>query len=144
MMRKSPTLVLERTVNASSDLVWRALTDIKLLKKWQPYFTEFSPQVGFETRFQMGPDENKQYKHICEVTEVIEGKRLTYSWRYENHPGDSYVTFELSPVDEGTKVTLLHHITEPFPSDNPDFASNNFTEGWTAILTKLIYFMEEK
>ena len=144
-MNKTPQpLVLERTVNAPTELVWKALTDIKTLQKWQPHFVTFKPEVGFETRFMLGADETKQYEHICEVTEVVEGKKLTYSWRYAGLPGDSYVTYELQPVGGKTKVVLTHRITEPFAADNPDFSSDNFTKGWTYMINNLKEFMENQ
>jgi len=135
-------LVLERVVDAPSDMVWKALTDLEALQKWQPYFTTFKAEVGFETKFELGTDESKPYLHVCEVTEVIKGRKLTYSWRYEGYAGDSYVTYELEPLGNKTKVILTHRITEPFPKENPDFAAGNFTKGWTDIINKLTNFME--
>jgi uncharacterized protein YndB with AHSA1/START domain len=144
MSRNAKPLVLERELQAPANLVWEALTDIRLLQKWQPYFTSFKPEVGFVTRFELGREGGRQYTHICEVTEVVEGKRLTYSWRYEGYEGDSYVTFELDARgSQQTKVTLTHTITEGFPASNPDFALRNFAEGWTNILTVLTHYTEQ-
>src|SRR6185437_11847940 len=114
-------LVLEREFNAPSDLVWKSLTDIKLLKQWLPFFPDFKPEVGFETRFKLGPSKDHQYTHICKVLEVVPYKKLTYTWYYEGYKGKSHVTFELFKENERTKVVLTHTITEPFPTDTPDF-----------------------
>lgn len=40
--------------------------------------------------------------HVCEVTEVISEKKLTYSWSYEGYEGISFLIFELSLVGSGT------------------------------------------
>lgn len=143
-MENNTPLVLQRTVNAPSSVVWRALTDITILRKWMPFFTDFAPQVGFVTQFMLGRVKDREYLHTCEVTEVVEGQKLTYSWRYEALPGDSYVTFELTPMGQKTHITLTHRITQPFPADNPDFAPQNFTEGWTLILDNLKKYIKEQ
>lgn len=144
-MNQTPKpIILEHLIDAPKELVWKALTTIDMLKKWLPFFNDFKPEVGFTTRFELGRGEGKKYVHICEVTEAEENKRLTYSWRYADQAGDSYVTFNLTPQGSKTMVTLTHTITEPFSTENPDFALRNFVEGWTAIINNLKQYMEEK
>lgn len=141
---KNKPLTIERTVHAPAELVWKALTNKELLQKWLPFFPDFRPEVGFETRFQLGRDESHHYTHVCRVLEVIPGKKLTYTWRYDGYAGDSHVTFELSDEGENTLVTLTHTIIEPFPANNPDFAKKNFAEGWTYTINGLKEFVEKK
>jgi uncharacterized protein YndB with AHSA1/START domain len=136
-------IIIERKLNASAERVWRALTDDQQLKQWLPFFAEFKPEVGFETRFTLGADPDRQYEHICQVTEVEEGKKLTYSWRFNGYQGDSYITYELVPDGSQTTVKLTHTITEPFPADNPDFDSRNFVEGWNYTADALKEFVEK-
>lgn len=147
------SLVIERVMDAPIDLVWKALTDSALLKQWLPFFPDFKAEVGFETRFKLGPDDH-QYEHICRVLEAIPEKKLTYTWYYEGYPGRSHVTFELfsegdpsshkaSKGQGTTKVVLTHTITEQFPQDNPDFAEENFKEGWTYTIDGLKEFVEK-
>ena len=138
---KDNVLVLEREVNAPSDLVWKALTDFTLLKQWMPFFPEFKAEVGFETRFPLGPDEDHQYGHIVKVFEVIPNKKLTYTWYYEGYSGKSHVTFDLIAQGEKTKVVLTHVITEEFPAE-PAFSKKNFAEGWTYTIDGLKKFVE--
>jgi uncharacterized protein YndB with AHSA1/START domain len=140
---KNNVLVLEREVDAPGDLVWRALTDFKLLKKWLPFFPEFEAKVGFETRFKLGRDEEHQYEHICKVLAVVPHKKLTYTWYYDGYPGRSHVSFDLIPQGEKTKVILTHTITENFPADNPDFDKKNFAEGWNYTIDGLKEFVEK-
>jgi uncharacterized protein YndB with AHSA1/START domain len=125
--------VIERTYNAPISKVWRALTDKNEMKKWYFDLEEFKPDVGFEFQFMGGTEENK-YLHKCKITEVITEKKLTYSWRYHGYEGISYVTFELFPEGNKTRVKLTHEGLESFPANNPDFAKKNFVEGWTAII----------
>lgn len=135
-------LVLTRTLKAPVASVWKALSDIATLKKWMPFFPDFKPEVGFEARFMLGAHPDRQYEHICHVTEVETEKKLTYSWRYEGIPGDAYVTFELVPDGEQTLLTLTYRVTEMFPLDNPDFDIKIGVYGWNHIADSLKEFVE--
>ncbi|MFK8843598.1 SRPBCC domain-containing protein, partial [Escherichia coli] len=72
--------------------------------------------------------------HLCEVTEVEPGRKLTYSWRYDGYEGISYVTFELFPQGEKTRLVLTHSGLETFPESNPDLARANFEAGWADFI----------
>jgi uncharacterized protein YndB with AHSA1/START domain len=129
----TPPFEIERMYNAPIQTVWRALTDKEEMKKWYFDLPEFKPEVGFEFRF-TGGTENNSYLHICTVTEVVEGRKLTHSWRYDGYEGNSFVTFELFDEGEKTRLKLTHAGLETFPQDKADFARENFVQGWTAIL----------
>jgi uncharacterized protein YndB with AHSA1/START domain len=131
---KAEPLVFERTLNAPIEKVWKAITDKNDMKHWYFDIAEFKPEVGFEFRFE-GRKDDIVYLHLCKVTEVVPGKRLKYSWRYDGFEGISFVTFELFPVGEKTRIKLIHEGLETFPS-TPDFAKENFVEGWNYIIGK--------
>ena len=107
------------------------------MKQWYFDIEKFKPEVGFEFRFE-GRNENKSYLHLCKITEVIPGKKLTYSWRYDGYKGISFVTFELFEENDKTRLKLTHEGLETFPINNPDFAKENFVEGWTQIIGSLL------
>lgn len=127
---------IERLYKAPVHKVWDAITNKEKMKVWYFELAEFKAEVGFEFRFTGGPSPEKQYLHICEVTEVVEGKKLTHSWRYEGEPGISYVTWELFDQGDATLVRLTHANLESFNSGNPDLARENFSKGWTSIVGK--------
>ncbi len=136
-------IVIERIFNAPIAKVWKAITDKKEMKKWYFDLKEFKPEVGFEFQFEGGTKENK-YLHLCKIREVIEGKKLTYSWRYYGYTGISFVTFELFAEGNKTKVRLTHEGLETFPGNNLDFDRHNFVEGWTHIIgTSLKEYVEK-
>jgi len=140
---KNEPFEIERTYKAPVDKVWRALTDKAEMKKWYFDLAEFKPVVGFEFTFTDGKDENNPYLHLCKVTEVIQRKKITYSWRYDGYEGISYVTFELFEEGNNTRLKLTHAGLESFPKSNPDLAKENFAEGWTQIIgTALKEFVE--
>jgi uncharacterized protein YndB with AHSA1/START domain len=137
--------VIERTYNAPIEKVWKAITDKDDMKQWYFNLAAFEPKVGFKFSF-VGGDKDKSYVHLCKITEVVPGKKLTYSWRYEGYEGNSFVTFEL--FDEGnatTRLKLTHAGLETFPANNSSFAKESFAKGWTHIIgTSLKDFVEKK
>ena len=139
-MKQEP-LVIEQTYNAPIEKVWQAITDKDQMKQWYFDIADFKSEPGFEFQFE-GGDENKSYLHLCKVTEVIPGKKLTYSWRYDGYAGISYVTFELFPEGDKTRLQLMHTGIETFPK-TPAYARKNFEAGWTAIIgSELKQFLE--
>ncbi len=135
--------VIERTYNAPAAKVWKAITDKNEMKQWYFDLAEFKPEVGFEFRFYSGKDPNAPYLHICRITEVEVGKKLTHSWRYDGYPGDSFVSFELFDEGNKTRLRLSHNKIETL-GDNPDFAKHNFAAGWTQIIgTNLEEYLEK-
>jgi uncharacterized protein YndB with AHSA1/START domain len=114
--------------------VWNALTAPAEMKNWYFDLPDFKPEVGCKFEFGGGPSPDKQYLHLCEVAEVIAGKRLTHSWRYDGYAGNSFVTFELSKQDGKTLLKFLHAGVDSFPESNPDLALENFVSGWNHII----------
>ena len=129
----SEPFVIERTYNAPIEKVWDAITNKEAMKQWYFDLKEFRPEVGFEFQFEGGPDD-KTYLHLCKVTEVVSGKKLTYSWRYDGYEGNSFVTWELFPEGKKTRVKLTHAGLETFPASNPDLDKKNFVAGWNDII----------
>lgn len=135
-------VIKEVVLNAPPSKVWRAITNKDDMKKWYFDLEEFKPQKGFEFKF-YGGTEQKQYLHICKITEVVPEKKLTYSWRYDGYQGESFVTWELFPEGDKTRLKLTHEGLETFPYDNPDFRRENFAEGWNEIIgTSIGKFLE--
>lgn len=136
--------VIERTYNAPIERVWKAITNKEDMKQWYFDLAEFKPEVGFEFTFTGGTPENC-YLHICRVTEVIPGKKITYSWRYDGYEGISFVTWELFAEGAATRLKLTHAGLETFPVSNPDLAKENFVMGWNQIVgTSLLEFLQKE
>ena len=127
--------VIERTFNTPIAKLWKAITGKGEMKQWYLDLPEFKPEVGFEFQFTGGTDENK-YLHFCKVTDVIMGKKIAYSWRYDGYEGNSIVSFELFEEGTKTRLKLTHEGLETFPVSNPDFAKKNFVAGWNEILDR--------
>jgi uncharacterized protein YndB with AHSA1/START domain len=139
--REAP-LVVERSFDAPVALVWKALTEPDSIRQWSFDMKGFAPKVGTEFEFTGGDPKGVKYLHHCRVTEVIPEKKLAYTWRYEGHPGDSLVSFELFPEGGKTRLKLTHEGLETFPK-LPAFERKNFMAGWTEIVgTNLKNFVE--
>jgi uncharacterized protein YndB with AHSA1/START domain len=136
-------VVVERTFNAPVARVWQAITDVDQMRQWYFDLKEFKLEPGFEFEFTV-EHEGMRYHHLCKVTEVIPQKKLAYSWRYKEEPGDSLVTFELFADGDKTRLKLTHEGIETFPKTSA-YARKNFEAGWTEIIgSELKKFVERK
>ena len=133
-MSSNEAFVIERTYPVTVDRVWNAITHPEEMKLWYFDLPDFKPEVGVEFQFMGGPSADRQYKHLCKITEVITGKKIAHSWRYEGYTGETLVTFQLFDEDAQTRLKLTHEGLETFPPDNPDLAKENFAEGWILII----------
>ena len=113
-MKNNP-VVIERIINAPVAKVWQAITDKEQMKEWYFDLKEFKAEPGFEFQFEGGTEE-KSYLHLCKITDVIVQKKLRYSWRYDGYEGISFVTFELFPEGDKTRVKVTHEGLESFPA----------------------------
>jgi hypothetical protein len=70
--------------------------------------------------------------------------KLAYSWKYDGYPGNTLVTFGLFEEGNKTKLKLTHSGIESLGINNPDFAKENFIEGWKYIIETAIKEFVEK
>jgi uncharacterized protein YndB with AHSA1/START domain len=124
MDHESPVIV-EKTLDAPAQAVWKALTDKNEMKEWYFNPDHFQLKEGFEFRFAGEGHKGEKYMHICVISEIIPQKKLQYSWKYEGMAGFSIVSFELTPLGNQTRLKL---------TQNPNFAPASFREGWNHIL----------
>jgi len=126
-------VTFEKAFQVPVSRLWKALTDESEMKKWYFDIPGFRPEVGLEFRFLAGP-EDRQYLHICRITEVIPDRKIAYGWRYDGYEGNSMVTFELTDENGNAMLRLTHEGLETFPQDNLDFERRNFEAGWHDII----------
>ena len=138
MLNTLSPFTIERTYNAPIEKVWSAITDKDQMKKWYFDLPSFKPVVGFEFRFYGQGHKGEQYLHLCKVTQVVPGKKIAYSWRYDKYEGVSEVSFELFAEGDKTRLKLSHEGLETFPANNPDFAKQSFSDGWTMLIGTLL------
>jgi uncharacterized protein YndB with AHSA1/START domain len=144
MRKDDEPINVEQTFNAPIDTVWNSITEIDQMRQW--YFKDipsFKAEVGFETQFNVQSGD-RNFLHKWKVTEVVPLKKITYNWKYEDYPGDSFVTFELFEQNNLTKLKLTHSVLESFPEDIPEFKRESGLEGWTFFIRKSLKEFIEK
>lgn len=130
---KYPPLVIEGSFDLPVREMWIVLTDPSEMRRWYFDIPDFRAEIGAEFRFTAGP-KGKPYLHLCRVTEVIVGRRLAYTWCYDGYPGTSELSFDLYAHGDASRLVLTHSGLETFPATNPDFARENFRQGWTHFM----------
>ena len=136
-------VIVARLLAAPLEKVWQALTDCEKMKQWYFDLPDFRAEAGCAFQFYGGTPE-KQFLHLCVVTEVVHLKKIAYSWRYDGYAGVSHVAFELFQEDGGTRLLLTHTGLDSFPADVPELASHNFAAGWNHIIhVSLPAFVEQ-
>ena len=137
-------VVIEKTLNVPIEKVWKAITDNEEMKHWYFKIKEFKPVASFEFDFSDGPPDRK-YLHLCKVTDVVPGKKIAYTWRYDEYPGNSLVTWELTSEGDKTKIKLTHTGIESFKTGDPNFSEGSHEKGWTYIIdVSLRSYLENK
>jgi uncharacterized protein YndB with AHSA1/START domain len=134
--------VIERVFDAPVARVWQALTNKEELMQWSFNIPDFEPEEGYEFTFN-GQSESGQKKiHHCRITEVVDQRKLAYSWRYQNMKGISHVTWELFPEGRKTRLRLTHAGLEKFAHAGADFRRQNFEMGWGGIFGMLATWLQ--
>jgi uncharacterized protein YndB with AHSA1/START domain len=109
-------LRLQRTLPASREAVYRALTEPAMLARWwgpQGFTTpciEFRPHVGRGLRIAMQPPAGEPFHLVGEFLEVEPPIRLSYTFRWEPPHADDLQTTAvllLRPRPEGTSLSLV-------------------------------------
>lgn len=134
MSTSTRPIVVEATYSVDAATVWKAITDPEQMPKW--YFDAietFEPEVGSETQFNVHV-EGEDYLHLWRVVEVVPNQKIAYTFNFEGIPGDGLVTWELSEIASGTKLTLTHSGVESYPQDNPLFKREAGVAGWDYFL----------
>ena len=130
-------IVIERTYAAPAALVWKAITDAEQMKEWyMTKLTSFRAEPGFRTEFTVH-FKDRDWVHVWEVTAVVPERMIAYRWTFAGIPGESLVTFELTPEGGRTRLRLTHEGVDSFQSEaNPGLERGNFLGGWTELIGK--------
>lgn len=125
----SKDLSMDFQFNNSAEQVWNALTDSDMLAKWV-MDNDFKPVVGHRFQFSMEATGGWDGKIDCEVLDVDEPHRLSYTWVSfgESHT----ITWTINEDKDGT--THLH-LDEMGISNDKVYQGAKY--GWTNMCGKL-------
>lgn len=137
MDKTTPPIIIETVFNVSVETVWSAITNLSEMTQW--FFDNipgFEPIVGFKTSFLVSSEE-RNFRHLWEVTEVIPKRKITYTWVYEEYDGKSESIFEVSEYNGLSKLTITCIVLEDFPKGIPEFTSESCKGGWNYFMNRL-------
>ena len=111
------------------------------MARWMMEPTGFEPVAGKDFTFQTRPAGEWDGTIRCRVLEAIPNERLVYAWKGGHDGNDGYgsrldtvVTWTLSPVEDGTRLRLVH---SGFVLPRNDTAYRNMSEGWKKVVRNL-------
>ncbi|NMG09919.1 SRPBCC domain-containing protein [Brasilonema sp. UFV-L1] len=110
--------------------VWQVLTNRRALAAWLME-NDFEPRVGHKFRFQDSTLPGLDESIDCEVIELDEPKRLSYTWQDKFMPKPSIVTWVLEPQEGGTQLRLEHRILETTVTKSPKPSQGEFMQEQT-------------
>ncbi len=110
----------------SPEKVWRALTDPALLAEWLlPVIgLELAPGAAF--RFKTQPQPGWDGTVDCRILEIEAQRKLSYTWVVGDMGLDTVVTFTLTPLPSGTRLSLVQSGFKPDQKQ----ASGGARYGW--------------
>ncbi|KAF3889806.1 MULTISPECIES: SRPBCC family protein [Nostocales] len=98
--------------------VWQVLTNRRALAAWLME-NNFEPRVGHKFQFQDSTLPGLNESIDCEVIELDEPNRLSYTWQDRFMSRPSTVTWILEPQEGGTQLRLEHKILQSLPTESP-------------------------
>ena len=137
-------IVVEQPFDNSTEEVWSAITELDEMREW--FFDnieEFEPKIGFKTSFTVQSGE-RTFTHLWEIAEVVPLQKITYRWRYNEYPGDSFVKFEHNKKAGSTLLRLSTDVIADFPDDIPEFKRESGVQGWNYFFGKQLKAYLEK
>src|SRR5262249_10886522 len=118
-----------RTLAATPERVWAALTDPSALAAWF-----WPPALRTELERDPGGYEIRAPGQMAvrgTYDEIDPPHRLRFTWQWDGETEQTAVSIDLSGVDGGTAVTLIH---EGFADE---VSRDNHIQGWSDCLDRL-------
>ncbi len=142
-------LVVKRVFNATIDRVFNAWTKAEVLASWfgPAGFivtrTDTDLQVGGKYEIVLQPPAGDAIRHFGEYVEIIDSKRLVFTWILENQAcqgsqnqhAETLVSIDFRQINTATEIVLTH---ERLPS--PD-SYDGHKQGWNDSFESLAEFM---
>lgn len=130
-------------------VLWSTLVRPELMARWLGMTPEgFEPVVGNRFTYRTSPAGAWDGTIRCEVTEVVENRRLSYRWRGGDAGNvgygsllDTLVTFTLEPEAGGTRLRLVHG---GFVLPRNETAYRNMSGGWTGVVARIGAIADEE
>ena len=130
---QTDSIAFEFDLLHSPEKVWRALTDPVLLAEWLLPVVGFKLEPGAAFTFKTQPYPGWDGTVNCRTLEIEADRKLSYTWVVGNML-DTVVTFTLTPMASGTRLSLVQSGFKPDQKQN--FGGARY--GWTLMGGKLV------
>jgi uncharacterized protein YndB with AHSA1/START domain len=131
---------ITKTIEASPEGVFLALTDADELSSWWTTRAESDPRQGgtFSYTWEFERDAERNHTREDTYSEVSPNKRVSYDWPMPR--GNTVVDFRLEPRGEGTELRLIHSGW----GEDPQWKSayDMHVSGWEFFLGNLKSYLE--
>lgn len=129
---QTSAIAFELELRHPPEKVWRALTNPVLLSEWLLPVVNLKLEAGAEFRFQAPPQPGWDGAVSCRYLEIEAQKKLSWAWVVGDI--DTVVTFTLTPIPTGTKLSLVQSGFKPHQKQN--FGGARY--GWNMMSEKLL------
>jgi uncharacterized protein YndB with AHSA1/START domain len=129
---QTESLSFEFDLQHSPEKVWRALTDPVLLAEWLLPVVDLKLDAGAAFAFKRPPMPGWDGTVHCRLLEIEEHRKLSYTWVVGDI--DTVVTFRLTPMVSGTRLSLVQSGFKPAQKQN--FGGARY--GWRMMGDKLV------
>jgi uncharacterized protein YndB with AHSA1/START domain len=132
------TLQIVRQLSHEPARVFSALTDPAKMSQWffcsEPGGTKVTNdlRVGGKYVVEMPHDGHPVIIHGVYL-EIVPPTKLAFTWNSTRGVKDSIVTFELSPIPQGTKLVITHELPEDMVPEH--------REGWLVCFDNIETFL---
>ena len=114
-------------INASSEEVYKALTDPSLIEKWSGQPAEMDIKPGGKFSLWGGS--------IHGINKEISKNKITQDWQEKNWEKSSKVTFNIREENDTTYLELIH---DEIPEDSFNSIDNGWDEYYLGPLKKML------
>jgi uncharacterized protein YndB with AHSA1/START domain/DNA-binding transcriptional ArsR family regulator len=139
--KMKPDVSLDFQFTSSIAQVWAALTDSATLEKWI-WKNDFKPVVGHKFQFRAEPNEWWNGIVDCEVLEVEEPNKLSYTWASAGET--TTVTWTLQEGTDGTTNLHFEQVGFSEATKARPGAIEGATYSWTQMGKQLKEVLEEQ
>jgi uncharacterized protein YndB with AHSA1/START domain len=133
---QTKTIAFQVDLRHPPEKVWRALTTPELLKEWLLPVIGFTLQPGAEFTYKTQAYPGWDGTVACRMVEIEPHRKLSYTWAVPFL--DTVVTFELTPTESGTRLSIVQSGFRPDQKQN--FGGARY--GWKTMGEKLIGLLE--
>lgn len=130
-------------IRASPACVWEALTQEEQLQRWWGDGVCLEPWIGGTFAEPWQREDGTPVITRGRVVECAPVRCLTLTWADEGWPGETWVTFHLVNIPDGTRLTVRHGGWETFPTDTGTELRETHRQGWRELLGLLKRWLED-